>query len=61
MTLDPADIKAIATEVVRQLRQTEATQMDQAHIARLPLKEQKAISREQWRQEVAEQKRKGGL
>jgi len=58
MRLHPDDIKAIASEVVRQMRQIEGVHLDQAHIARLPVTEQKAMARAQRAAEVAAEKLK---
>lgn len=51
--LHPDDIRAIASEVVRQLRQIEESQMDQAHLVRATTpKERNAMAREQRRREL---------
>jgi hypothetical protein len=56
------DIKAIATEVVRQMRQLEDVQMDQAHLVRTTTsKERNAMARERMRQIDAEKKRTGAI
>lgn len=49
------------SEVVRQLRQLDDVQMDQAHLVRTTTpKERNAMAREQMRQIDAEKKRSGG-
>ena len=61
MTLDHEDIAAIATEVVRQLRQAEQSRIDQRYEAHLPIEEQKRRQQERMRVFKAEQKRLAGL
>jgi len=63
MTLDQETINAIAAAtaplIVQQLRAAESRSQDARYLASLPLAEQKRLSREQRRQQVAAQKLEG--
>lgn len=57
MTLDNDDIQAIASAVVRQMRQLESIRLDNQYEGSLPIAEQKKRQQERARQFKAEQRR----